>query len=177
MKRASWPLILVFALTLGGCSGMQIAEYEDTRPRLDLFEYFEGQTRAWGMFQGRDGSLKRRFVVAIRGEVEGDLLTLTEDFEYADGEIQRRIWRIRRVDEHRYTGTAEDVVGEAVGEARGSALNWRYTLRLPYAGRNVDVQFDDWMFLQPDGVLLNRARVKKFGFTVGEVTLAFRKGQ
>lgn len=176
MKKVSWLLILVSAIALGGCSGMRIAEFEETDPRLDLFEYFDGQTRAWGIFQGRDGSLKRRFTVDIRGEVEGDVLTLTEDFVYADGEEQRRIWRIQRTDQGRYVGTAGDVVGQAVGEARGSALNWRYTLRLPYAGRSIDVQFDDWMFLQPDGVLLNRARVKKFGFTVGEVTLAFRKG-
>jgi hypothetical protein len=31
------------------------------------------------------------------------------------------------------------------------------------------------MFLQPSGVLLNRARVSKFGLEIGTVTLAFRK--
>jgi hypothetical protein len=31
------------------------------------------------------------------------------------------------------------------------------------------------MFLQPDGVLLNRASMRKFGFRVGEVTIAFQK--
>ena len=39
------------------------------------------------------------------------------------------------------------------------------------------VSFDDWMFLQPDGVLVNRARVKKWGFEIGEVTLFFTKPQ
>jgi hypothetical protein len=37
------------------------------------------------------------------------------------------------------------------------------------------VHFNDWMFLQPSGVLLNRARVTKLGFKLGEVTLAFMK--
>jgi hypothetical protein len=37
------------------------------------------------------------------------------------------------------------------------------------------VHFDDWMYLQPDGLLLNRAYVTKWGFAVGSVTLAFRK--
>jgi hypothetical protein len=32
------------------------------------------------------------------------------------------------------------------------------------------------MYLQPDGVLINRATVSKFGFKVGEVTLFFSKG-
>jgi len=177
MQRVRWILVAMFAYLAVGCSGMRIADLPDSEPHLDLFQYFAGETRAWGIFQGRDGSLKRRFVVDIVGEVDGDLLTLTEDFVYADGEQQRRIWRIRRTGPDRYQGTAEDVVGEASGEARGSALNWRYTMRLPYKDGTVDVQFDDWMFLQPDGVLLNRARVSKFGFTVGEVTLAFRKGE
>ena len=37
------------------------------------------------------------------------------------------------------------------------------------------VQFDDWMFLQHDGVLINRARVSKLGFEIGQVTLTFQK--
>ncbi|MBM3480321.1 MAG: DUF3833 domain-containing protein, partial [Alphaproteobacteria bacterium] len=38
------------------------------------------------------------------------------------------------------------------------------------------VDFDDWMFLQPGGVMLNRARVSKFGIAIGEVTLSFSRG-
>ena len=31
------------------------------------------------------------------------------------------------------------------------------------------------MFLQEDGVLINRARVKKWGVEIGQVTLFFKK--
>ena len=169
-------VLLLLPLTLlAGCSAMQPKDFEGTSPRFDLFAYFEGQSRAWGVFQGRSGELKRQFTVDIRGEVDGDRLTLTEDFVYADGETQQRIWRISRLDEHRYQGRADDVVGAAEGVAYGQALNGRYTLRLPYGDGTVDVKFDDWMFLQPDGVLMNRATVSKFGFKVGEVTLFFVK--
>ena len=92
---------------------------EGTGPRLDLFEYFEGQTRAWGVFQSRGGDVKRQFTVDIHGTVEGDLLTLEEDFVYADGETSRRVWRIRRLDEHRYEGEAADVIGKASGLSFG----------------------------------------------------------
>jgi hypothetical protein len=155
---------------------MQPKDFEGTRPHLDLFAYFDGETRAWGIFQDRSGNLQRQFTVDIRGDIVGDELTLTEDFVYADGEIQQRIWRIRRIDEHRYEGRADDVVGTANGLAYGNALNWTYTLRLPYRGREINVKFDDWMFLQADDVLVNRATVSKFGFKVGEVTLFFTKG-
>jgi hypothetical protein len=166
------PLVL-----LGGCSSMDPKDFQGTTPALDLFAYFDGRTRAWGIFQGRGGELKRQFTVDIEGRVAGDELTLTEDFVYADGETQRRVWRIRRIDEHRFEGRADDVVGSAEGTAFGQALNWRYTLRLPFRDSTVDVQFDDWMFLQADDVLINRATVRKFGFKVGEVTLFFTRGQ
>lgn len=171
-----WPALIVLAVFLGGCSAMQPKDFKGTQPHLDLFAYFQGETRAWGIFQDRSGSLKRQFTVAIKGEIEGDELTLTEDFVYADGEIQQRIWRIRRIDQHRYEGRADDVVGTATGLAYGQALNWRYTMRLPYRGTEINVVFDDWMFLQTDDVLVNRATVSKFGFKVGEVTLFFAKG-
>lgn len=169
-------LILMLPLALlAGCSVMQPKDFEGTTPHLDLFDYFGGQTRAWGIFEGRNGDLKRQFTVDIRGDIEGDQLTLTEDFVYADGEISQRIWRIKRLDEHRYEGRADDVIGVASGTAYGQALNWSYTLRLPYKDSTIDVRLDDWMFLQPDGVLVNRAKVSKFGFKVGEVTIFFRQ--
>lgn len=37
------------------------------------------------------------------------------------------------------------------------------------------VRFDDWMFLQPGGVLLNRPRMSKFGIELGQVIIAFQK--
>ena len=35
--------------------------------------------------------------------------------------------------------------------------------------------FDDWLFLQADGVLLNRANMSKFGLALGEVFISFKK--
>lgn len=175
MKLFRLLLLTPLLALIAGCSAMQAKDFAGTTPRLDLFDYFAGQTRAWGIFQGRSGELKRQFTVDIQGEIEGDSLTLTEDFVYADGELQQRIWHITRLDEHRYAGRADDVVGVAEGLAYGQALNWRYTLQLPFRGGTIEVALDDWMFLQPDGVLANRAVVSKFGLKVGEVTLFFRK--
>ena len=155
---------------------MKIEDYAAFEPKLDLFAYFQGNTRGWGVFQDRGGALKRQFVVDIKGEVNKDgELVMTEDFVWNDGEISQRIWYIRKQDAHRYSGRAADVVGEAKGAAYGNALNWQYDLNLPVDGKVWQVHFDDWMYLQPDGVLLNRAKMSKFGFTLGEVTIAFQK--
>jgi len=37
------------------------------------------------------------------------------------------------------------------------------------------VQFDDWMYLISERVLINRASMSKFGIELGEVTLSFYK--
>jgi hypothetical protein len=66
-------------------------------------------------------------------------------------------------------------VGEAQGQAAGNALNWAYTLRLPVDGKVYEVQFDDWMYLVDERVMLNKARMSKFGIFLGEVTLSFTK--
>jgi hypothetical protein len=67
------------------------------------------------------------------------------------------------------------VLGVAQGVAAGNALNWRYTLKLPVDGKVYEVQFDDWMYLMDDRVMLNKAAMSKFGFHLGEVTLSFYK--
>jgi hypothetical protein len=67
------------------------------------------------------------------------------------------------------------VVGIAYGHAAGNALQWNYTLNLPVNDKVYQVHFDDWMFLQQDGVLLNRSVMKKYGFSLGEVSLFFKK--
>ena len=38
------------------------------------------------------------------------------------------------------------------------------------------MQFDDWMYLMDDEVMLNKSEMRKFGFKLGEVVIAFRKG-
>jgi hypothetical protein len=38
-----------------------------------------------------------------------------------------------------------------------------------------EVQFDDWMYLVDERVMLNKARMSKFGIFLGEVTLSFTK--
>lgn len=170
-------LLLLTALTvLAGCASAPTPEdYAAEQPVLDLKTYFNGPLTAHGLFTDRAGKVQRRFVVKLVGRWQGDVGTLEEDFSYSDGKTDRRVWTITALGNGRYRGTAPDVVGEALGEARGNALRWSYTLRLPVDGTTYDVQFDDWMYLVDGQVMLNRARMSKFGIGVGEVTLSFLK--
>ena len=160
---------------IAGCTQMNIEDYAGTEPEFRLEDYFLGHVQAWGQFQDRGGEVKRRFFVDIHGHMEGDTLVLDEDFRYADGETGERVWRIRATGENTYEGTAGDVRGMATGRRAGHVFNWQYTLELPYGDGTVAVNFDDWMYLQEGGVLINRATMKKFGIRLGELTIFFQK--
>ncbi len=167
--------VLTALWILTGCSNMNPEDFADIEPKLALEEYFDGETRAWGIFEDRFGNLRRQFTVDITGTWDGEELVLDERFHYRDGEKDRRVWRIVRLDENTYEGRADDVIGVAEGTAFGNAVNWRYDVDLKVGDGSWRVRFDDWMFLQPDGVLINRARVKRWGFEIGAVTLMFMK--
>ena len=100
---------------------------------------------------------------------------LDEYFTYSDGTKDRRVWTLKRGADGKYTGTAGDVLGVANGEVKGNAFRWGYTLLLPVDGKTIEVQFDDWMYLMNDKIMLNKADMSKFGFKLGEVTLTFVK--
>lgn len=170
-------MIGVLSLSLLGCAAPGVERYQEQRPVLDLAQYFQGQTKGWGMVQDWKGEVTRRFVVTIEGRFEGDQGVLDESFVWSDGEKQKRIWRLKRLGPGLWSGAADDVVGQAKGEIRGNALRWQYTLAVPVDGRSIELQFDDWMHLIDNEVMINKATMTKFGIPVGQVTLAFRRPQ
>lgn len=166
-------------VALSGCASPQPADYASEKPTLDLRKYFNGTLDAYGVFTDRSGKVVKRFTVVMvcrwQGPPGAEEGVLDEDFTFSDGTKQRRIWRLKRTGEGSYIGRADDVVGDAIGIERGNALRWNYTLALPVDGQVINVQFDDWMYLMTDRVMLNKATMSKFGVKLGEVTLSFTK--
>jgi hypothetical protein len=162
-------------VALTACASPQPTDYAQEKPTLDLQTYFNGNLTAHGIFTDRSGKVVKRFKVLLQCQWSGNEGVLDEDFTYSDGQKQRRVWRLSKQPNGNYIGRADDVVGEAKGVVSGNALQWRYTLRLPVEGRNIDVQFNDWMFLMDERVMINKATMSKFGVRLGEVTLSFYK--
>jgi hypothetical protein len=160
------------------CSSIDPQVYAREQPALDLKQYFNGTLTGHGLFMDRAGQVQRRFVVTIQASWKGDVGTLDEDFVWSDGEKEKRIWTLRPVSGQpgRWTGAAADVKGEAAGVVAGNALNWTYTFMLKTKeGKRYDIDFDDWMFLIDDRVMLNRAVMTFWGFKVGEVLISFNR--
>ena len=158
-----------------GCSTPKPELYAREQPRLEVEQYFNGTLEAHGMFQDRSGAVIKRFVVVMRASWQGNTGTLDEDFVYADGTKQKRVWTVKKTGQGSFTATAPDVVGTAHGVASGNSLNWKYVLALPVDGKIVNVDMDDWMFLIDQKVMLNRTAMSKYGFNLGNVTLSFTK--
>ncbi len=50
-----------------------------------------------------------------------------------------------------------------------------YRLPVEVSGREITFTMEDWMFLQPDGRLLNRTDMRKFGITLARITIVFER--
>ncbi|WP_321347273.1 DUF3833 domain-containing protein [Halopseudomonas oceani] len=168
-------ILLCCCILLTSCGGVAVDEYAAEQPALDLKEFFSRPVQAWGIFQDRSGKVIKRFHVDINSRQEGNRLILDERFVYSDGSTQQRIWTLRPDGKNRWRGTADDVVGDAIGELVGNALRWRYELNLPVDGKTYLVTFDDWMYLMDENTLINRSSMLKFGVELGQVTLFFRR--
>ncbi|MGL4446437.1 MAG: DUF3833 domain-containing protein [Shewanella sp.] len=181
MRLLSWTalknsaLSLLLLLGLSSCTTVEVADYQDTQPALVLERFFNGPLTAAGIVQDISGKVVRKFNVTMEAHWQGNEGVINEWFVYDDGETQTRVWKIKALGNGRYSGTAGDILGVAQGEARGSALRWRYDMLLPVEGEEYQVHFDDWMFLVNDKTIINQSDIIKFGITVAKVTLVIQK--
>ncbi len=154
---------------------MNLNAFQDTSPELVIEDFFTGETRAWGVFEGRFGNLRAQFNVDIKGTWKEPTLVLEEDFVYASGRTDRRVWTITRQVNGSYQGRADNVIGVATGGAEGNAFYWTYLMDLPVGDRTIRVRLNDWLWLQESGVLINRARVTTSGIELGQLSIFFSK--
>ena len=171
-------LLIVGLLFITSCSGkqsMKPEDFKDKQPRLIIEDYMSGSVKAWGILQNRSGKVTRQFSADLNGKWDGEQLILDEKFNWTDGEVQTRQWKIKKIDNHNYEGTAGDVVGVAKGYSYGPAFKFEYVLLVPVKGREIKITFDDWIFMQDEKVAINRAKMTKFGIKVAELTVMFVK--
>ena len=168
--------IILFTIFLTGCAkDMKPTDFKDQKPRIVIEKYLPGNVKAWGVLQNRSGKVTRQFKADLNGKWDGNTLILDEIFNWNDGEKQTRKWTIKKIDEHNYEGTASDVVGKAIGYSYGPAFKFEYVLLVPIKGKNIKITFDDWIFMQDERVVINRATMTKFGIKVAELTVMFVK--
>lgn len=161
-------LLITFAISISSCS-TTLSDYENTAPVFDLKQYFEGDLKGWGVVKNWKGEVTERFSVDLNGSWNENKGRLYELFTYADGRTQERIWFLEKNVDGTSIGTASDVIGSAIGNKSGFAFNWTYQLLINTNEGEINVTLDDWLYQINNEALVSQAKIKKFGFNVGEV--------
>lgn len=175
MKRARLiTAIAVAAASAAGCATRPSTPPE-TAATFTIEDDLVGLSVARGEFRTITG-VRRGFTARLNGAWDGRTLTLVEDFEFDDGERDRKTWRLERVGPGRYVGTREDVIGQAIGYQDGPVFRLEYDLLVPSEnGRGRKLRFRDVMAERADGVILNNATVGWRGLRVGSVSLVIER--
>lgn len=172
-------LLAVLGLASGSCAASSPQPPDSVRkePPLELEKYLAGHTRSWGIIEDRFGKSRDQFTVDLHGWRQGQAFHLDQQFTYASGKTQRRIWEIHRLSATEYVATATDIQGQAHAWIHGGAVHLKYTLAVPFGkhGRKVNVQFNQWLWRQTDGIVFNRVDVRKFGIRLARVSEFFQK--
>lgn len=166
MRR--WAALMVPLLTVGIFATPALAK------ELVLEKYFAGKTQAQGRFTAING-VSRSFKVELTGKWNGKRLLLQEDFVYADGERDRKTWRLRKTSSNTYVGTRKDVVGEVDVKVFNDTARFTYDVYLDGKTRKNRVRFHDKMVLKDEGILINNTWVTKFGFPVARTKVQFSR--
>ena len=167
-------LTVATCLLISSCSA-NLTDYQPQTNNFDIKEYFNGPVTAWGSIQDSSDKVTRRFCVELVGTWNDNKGVLAEKFYFNDGEISYRNWHLVKQSDGSYRGTAEDVIGTAIGKHQGFAFQFQYTLKLPVDGTTYEVSMDDWMYQIDEYRVMNKTAISKFGFNVANVTLFFDK--
>lgn len=162
-------------MLLTSCSSMKAKDFNNKLPRFILEDFFSGSTYGQGIFFDRFKNAKLSFKVELAGVFKNNILILNETLTYDSGEVVKRSFDIEKISDNEYKLTGSDVVGVGKIEAYGNVLRWDYRLKQQIGSNQWILSFDDWMFLQSDEQVLNRATATKLGFELGEVFMVVKK--
>ena len=162
-------------LLFAACSNVTPNDYAQESPKLDFKRFLQGELTGWGIYQERGGHVAKRFRIDMTADWQGNVGKFTERFSFNDGSKQVREWVLTRIDDHHYTGKANDSVGEGKGEVWGNTMHWNYTISTQTDSGTYDLDYDYWMYLVDDKTLINRATLSKFGFQLGDIAVTFHK--
>ena len=149
-------------------------DYEDENPAFDIRQHLNGPILCEGVIYGPLGRVSSRFVAEFQAQWEGDSGIMKEVFTYDDGSVQNREWHLTIREDGQICAKAPDVVGEGTGRQSGSSVLLRYKIRLPENSGGHVLDTVDWMYLTPNGTIMNRSQFRKFGIKVAELVATMR---
>ncbi len=151
------------------------ADYTHGSQIFDLPRHLNGAMLCEGVIYGPTGRVTSRFVGDFDVRWQGNTGVMSERFLYDSGEVQHREWQLVLAEGGRISATAADLVGTCEGLQSGSAVQLRYRVRLPADAGGHIMSTTDWMYLAPNGTIVNRSQFRKYGITVAELVATMRR--
>ena len=155
--------------------GQKASDYDDKEPRFDLKTHLSGEMICEGVIYGPTGRVASRFVADFDTTWDGDRGTMREAFRYDSGELQSRAWYLDLKPDGSVVATADDVIGEGRGEQTGASMRLTYRIKLEEDAGGHVLDVVDWMYLTPDGTIINRSQFRKYGIKVAELVATMRR--
>lgn len=169
MTLARRALLLgVPALALSACATIPYPA-EPPAGAITLDEVFVGRLRGRGLFRVDLTGDERRFDARLVGTLQGDRLTVVEDFTFIDGQVDRLTWVFDRAGPGRWTGRREDTVGTAQVVEEDRVVRLDYTADFRSLESVTRLVFSDVIYRAPDGRIINDAIVRRWGIPVARV--------
>lgn len=169
--------VLALSAVLAGCATAPDFPPAPAQQTLVLEKNLVGKSIAQGVFVNSLTGDETRFTAEINGQWANNVLTLVEDFTYTDGTKERKTWRLTKTGEGKFSGTREDVIGEANVFQDGPGVRLDYEVTLTTGIGAIDVRFRDLLLLNADGSIANTATVSKYGLRIGRVVLTMQPFQ
>jgi hypothetical protein len=166
---------LLLLLTLAACGkSAPIAQFAGTAPAFDPLAFWSGHHRSWGVLEDRGGAPTDTVITDCVGTPAADgSLHMAQTLTLGDGTRTHRDWHLWRTGPAAYAATANDMVGQAAGTASGRVFHWSWVLALSPGNPLKNVLMDQWMYLYPDGTMMNRTTIRKLGVVLAEVSEQF----
>lgn len=160
--------LVLGSIALVGCARLPATPDRALDP-ITLEQAFAGRAVGAGLFKVSLTGSERRFRARLNGRLDGDRLTVVEDFIYDDGEENRLTWVFDRAGPGRWTGQREDTVGVAEVVETGTEIRLSYTADFISEGAVTRLGFEDVIYFGPDGRVINDAVVTRWGLPVAKV--------
>ena len=142
---------------------------------FDLRSHLNGPIICEGVIYGPTGRVTSRFVGDFHAKWNGNKGVMTERFTYCSGDEVLREWNLTLGNDGRIRATAADVIGEGQGIQSGPTVQLKYKYKLPDSQGGHVLNTTDWMYLAPNGTIVNRSQFRKFGIKVAELVATFRR--
>ena len=149
--------------------------YYKKLPALSMESYFSNKVTALGyMTFFYPYKTIKDIKIVFSGKFHDNTLTLKEDYTDNDSKVLR-VWSFKKKSNSCYIGKESNVTGTIKVSIYGNKLNMKYKFKTNYKKIYFNVNVKDSMYLVDKETLINKTIISKYGITLAESFLVYKK--